>query len=1040
MSFAIEVPGEAAPLSIFELGRALEAAATSTDNAQRQSAGQQLQAWEVQPNYYSTLQTIFLDKSLRNEIRFLAIILIKNGIEKYWRRSVKNSLKPQEKDLIRSRLFQGSIDEEEKNLSLHNALVTAKLVRIDYPTEWPDAVPMIINITRSSKDGNPVHLGGALLLLLRVVKELATARMRHSQTTLQAITPELVQLLGEIYTAKTAYWQDFFTKGRGEEDDADYAMQNSLTALKILRRLVIIGYEQPHTDNMVREFWSLSQSQFDQFLRGVSHESWIPIPYQDVVGKHLIQFTKLHIDMCESRPASFPLLPNSIPLVGAYWNLVKDFSDVFEKSGGIKQSSTTPAGNPKHEGPLSEKLALKGLLLIRSCIATAYRPAQTFKYRSVEAKILEKQAIEAIKTDLLTKDLLYEMVQVIISKLFIFRKSDLNAWEEDPEGWEAQEANEGQAYEWAVRPCAERLLVDLLIHYPDLHQPLLTYCELAIKVQMDIVTKEAAYCALGCAAITVNKEFDFDQFLNATLVNDVQIDDTMAKLLRRRIAILLSQWVPVKIVPTSRAVVYGLFRHLMNPDDKHNDEVVRITSARQFKHIVDDFGFDAEAFLPYASDYFNLLTGLLQEVDSDEAKLALLETLRLIVTRMDEHVSQFGDAIMATIPKLWEASGSEEYMIKQAVLAIMSSLVMAMHGESQRYQGTITPLLREAMNPDSALNLHLIEESVELWKSMLMQSTPPINSEVTRLVELVLPLLQYSSEVSKSCLEIVKNYIILAPSEMLSDGLRRPTLIALKETLDATSRKKAYLGVTSIDLIIRSAEALGGSQGVSLIVQDMMETGILVNIFEGLHSAWEAGQTVGPNKKKSKINSLNETDYFAILARIAVADPAVFATMLSGLGNGLESVWPWLATRWFANFDSMSDINRQKLSCLALTRLCELPNPMQDLVLARLQDFLSMWTSVVTELTDDPDGRDCLVWDQLPSNAYDTPLDVYENRAACKDPVHAVAALEFVNLRLRDLVQRAGGEQAFEANWAVNVDKEVLAGFQRLGQPRQTGE
>ena len=56
MSFAIEVPGEAAPLGLLELGRALEAAATSLDNAQRQSAGQQLQTWEIQPNYYTLLQ------------------------------------------------------------------------------------------------------------------------------------------------------------------------------------------------------------------------------------------------------------------------------------------------------------------------------------------------------------------------------------------------------------------------------------------------------------------------------------------------------------------------------------------------------------------------------------------------------------------------------------------------------------------------------------------------------------------------------------------------------------------------------------------------------------------------------------------------------------------------------------------------------------------------------------------------------------------------------------------------------------------------
>jgi hypothetical protein len=56
MNFAIEVPGEAVPLGPAELIKALSAASGSGDNAQRQSAGQQLQAWETHPDYYPSLQ------------------------------------------------------------------------------------------------------------------------------------------------------------------------------------------------------------------------------------------------------------------------------------------------------------------------------------------------------------------------------------------------------------------------------------------------------------------------------------------------------------------------------------------------------------------------------------------------------------------------------------------------------------------------------------------------------------------------------------------------------------------------------------------------------------------------------------------------------------------------------------------------------------------------------------------------------------------------------------------------------------------------
>lgn len=53
--FAIEVPGDANPLSLQELCRALESA-TSTDHSRRQAAGLQLTSWESEKGYYSSLQ------------------------------------------------------------------------------------------------------------------------------------------------------------------------------------------------------------------------------------------------------------------------------------------------------------------------------------------------------------------------------------------------------------------------------------------------------------------------------------------------------------------------------------------------------------------------------------------------------------------------------------------------------------------------------------------------------------------------------------------------------------------------------------------------------------------------------------------------------------------------------------------------------------------------------------------------------------------------------------------------------------------------
>lgn len=85
-SFAIEVPGEANPLTENLLIHSLTAA-TSSDPQQIQSATKQLQSWEKSQGFYVHLQSAYLDRRLPLEIRYLAIIQLKNGIDKYWRKT-----------------------------------------------------------------------------------------------------------------------------------------------------------------------------------------------------------------------------------------------------------------------------------------------------------------------------------------------------------------------------------------------------------------------------------------------------------------------------------------------------------------------------------------------------------------------------------------------------------------------------------------------------------------------------------------------------------------------------------------------------------------------------------------------------------------------------------------------------------------------------------------------------------------------------------------------------------------------------------------
>jgi hypothetical protein len=135
VEFGIEVPGEANPLTEGILFHVLRSAA-SNDRTQIQTGTKQLQEWEKAHGFYPLLQTVFLDKSLPFEVRYLAVIQLKNGIDKYWRKTATNAVTKQDKATIRARLLESAIDEADQRLALQNALVVAKIVRFEFPNDW----------------------------------------------------------------------------------------------------------------------------------------------------------------------------------------------------------------------------------------------------------------------------------------------------------------------------------------------------------------------------------------------------------------------------------------------------------------------------------------------------------------------------------------------------------------------------------------------------------------------------------------------------------------------------------------------------------------------------------------------------------------------------------------------------------------------------------------------------------------------------------------------------------------------------------------
>ena len=461
---AIELPAEANPLTEGLLYQTLRNASSNNQN-QIQTGTKQLQKWETQPGYHNLLQTVFVDRSLPVEVRYLAIIQLKNGIDRYWRKSASNAIGRDEKAAIRPRLLESGINEADSRLALQNALVTAKIIRLDYPTDWPEVIPQLLSLLRSaysSSTGSRWHLPRALLILLQIVKELSTGRLLSTRAKLQKVAPDMIGTLSDLYMSRIAQWQMFLRNGGDDEGGAMDDIENSLLALRIIRRLLISGYDFPMRQTEVRDIWEFLSQQLPQMLdihtRGGGSLSG---DVQRNIEKHVLQIGKLHNAMAQTHPTGFALAPNSVDLVRGYWGIIANYSSSYAATDGGAIAKDT------EEAPLAQRLSLRGLLILRTCIKMVFNPAQTFRYRHAQEKDEHLQAITIIKEQLLDQKLVSEMMETLVTRYFIIRNEDMSEIHSDPEEWDLKCIEGSEAYESSLRACAERLFMDLSIHFKD---------------------------------------------------------------------------------------------------------------------------------------------------------------------------------------------------------------------------------------------------------------------------------------------------------------------------------------------------------------------------------------------------------------------------------------------------------------------------------------------------------------------------------------------------------------------------------------------
>nr|XP_012639492.1 importin-11 isoform X4 [Microcebus murinus] len=706
--------------------------ATSQDTTVLKPAEEQLKQWETQPGFYSVLLNIFTNHTLDINVRWLAVLYFKNGIDRYWRRVAPHALSEEEKTTLRAGLIT-NFNEPINQIATQIAVLIAKVARLDCPRQWPELIPTLIESVKVQDD---LRQHRALLTFYHVTKTLASKRLAADRKL-------FYDLASGIYTFACSLWNhhtDTFLQqvSSGNEAAVLSALERTLLSLKVLRKLTVNGFVEPHKNIEVMGFLHGIFERLKQFLecsRNIGTDNMC----RDRLEKTIILFTKVLLDFLDQHPFSFtPLIQRSLEFSVSY---------VFTEIG---------------EGVTFERFIVQCMNLIKMIVKNyAYKPSKNFEDSSPETLEAHK-----IKMAFFTYPTLTEICRRLVSHYFLLTEEELTMWEEDPEGFTVEETG-GDSWKYSLRPCTEVLFIDIFHEYNQTLTPVLLEMMQTLQGPTNVedmnalLIKDAVYNAVGLAAYELFDSVDFDQWFKNQLLPELQVIHNRYKPLRRRVIWLIGQWISVKFKSDLRPMLYEAICNLLQDQDL----VVRIETATTLKLTVDDFEFRTDQFLPYLETMFTLLFQLLQQVTECDTKMHVLHVLSCVIERVNMQIRPYVGCLVQYLPLLWKQS-EEHNMLRCAILTTLIHLVQGLGADSKNLYPFLLPVIQLSTDVSQPPHVYLLEDGLELWL-VTLENSPCIAPELLRIFQNMSPLLELSSENLRTCFKIINGYIFLSSTEFL---------------------------------------------------------------------------------------------------------------------------------------------------------------------------------------------------------------------------------------------------------------------------------
>ncbi|KAG0042504.1 hypothetical protein BGZ83_000388 [Gryganskiella cystojenkinii] len=959
------------------------AEAASQEQERMRNAVTQLQQWETTPQFNATLQDIFYDRSVDTNIRWQAIIYLKNGIDKYWRKSAKNAIAPEEKAAIRSRLLT-FLDEEQKPLAVQNGVLIAKIARIDFPMDWPDLLTNLLEIVRSStaSESDPrarLVQQRSLYTLHLVVKGLISKTLAASRKQFQLVAPDLFSNVVNIYVR---YVDMLFASNTTNIESLSGCLETSHMAMKCLRRVVVHGFPNLATSEGPVAFFRLALEHLQKFI---AFKETIPEQCSFLitsVDSHIKLIGKFYMDLMDAHPRQFILTPGAGDVLRFYWGLL---------AGSSNEHAAAPA----------QTTLIQALLLIKK---TLKDPQFILNDKDPEPVVV--QCRHVIEQEFMTPETTNKLAEILITRYMRLTEDDLEEWDSSPEEWALEE--EADSWKYQLRPCAEKVFMDLLSSHRAQLSPLLVQLAGSTAGMSDLFLKDSIYCAIGLGSHDLYGAIDFDGWLNGQLTHEVQNPDSSYRIIRRRIAWMIGKWVNVNISKDARPIVYTIMLHLLRPDEHL---AVRLAAAQNLRLSIDDWDFEPATFAPFLERSVVGLKQIMSNVEEPDSRMRILNCMSIIVERMDEHIAPYAQQIIELLPPLWEAS-TDQHLLQSAILVIMTKLVESLKSQSVGLHSLVMPLIRLSVDPSQDAHIYLMDDGFDLWLATL-KSSRESTEELISLVPAAVSLLSQGMDHMRTMLKILQSYLLLDAERtfQISGAALINAIAGLLGDLnpDASVAIMQFMEMLALNCPIRSSGDLYVSSG-------------MVNKVLGVILA-------------KKDTNVVLTQYLGFFARIALEDAEYLTQAITSAGQqfGQPQLLGTLVDIWMEKFDNISHPKHRKLHAMGLTSMMRTTNP---LILQNLPRLVGIWGDVLNEVNENGTGDSLVYWREAQDDEDDTSeetAEVIRRRAMLKrDPVHTTNLAHYVKASLAECERLNGGAEQFKQQWLSKVDPLMIEGLMPL--------